>query len=372
MLNDLIFTAKAVKRSETAQLVYEKLTEEWSSVSNIEYKSFILAGGAGFGNFSPASSDIDTWIIINNASPDQLLKQAITVNVNYNRLRNDLIDNSYFTEINFRHPPTILSENEAYYYRQAFAAKIGLPMYLGVFPTLLGKERKGELCFSEPQLYKDLAYSCHVFQSNLLNPPKNGKEDPLRYCYKRATYFLRFTLLFQKGKYIARISNLLDEAERLLPEWKSIIPILRKIYLGNNKMKLVLNDFQKVTNGAMDKGMNLFMEKKLTDDKYIQKGDLRTKIFWTIEKLRWDYLITPSDNTVWGFTFTQLDELFKQLDLFLPNTDLIQDWNKFAKEHAGKQSSSNMINLFSYYENTYHPKILEILSKSFVYLDKLI
>lgn len=367
----------------------QKITEalgrsfETAASTGIDYTSLVLAGGAAFGDFNPASSDIDVWLIMPNLSPADRLQRSVLLNLKYGIAKRMLIESGVLYDHNFRHPPTLLTEDESIGYRKAFSAKVGLPMSLGVFSTLSGLQRNGETYFTEHQLLQDLAYSCGVFQENLLNPPQNDIEDPLRYCYKRATYFLRFKLLYEKGIYVPRQDQLLSASEESLPEWLEVIPILRQIQNPNSLKTLNFDEFQNSVNRAMQIGMLRFRDNGLIDEIKKRKGEVRTKLFWTIEKLRWDYLLLPRDPILvrratkegghksWGFSYFQVNTLFEKFFGFIPDPGLIKDWAKFRNGHIQAVANSGDDNLTDYYNQVYHPSLISFFDKAITFIDWL-
>ncbi len=366
--------------SSVVQKITEALGRNFETVAGagIDYTSLVLAGGAGFGDFNLISSDIDVWLIMPNLSPLDRLQRSMLLNFKYGIAKRMLIENGVLHDHNFRHPPTLLTEDESIGYRKAFSAKVGLPMSLGVFPTLSGLQRRDETCFTEGQLLQDLAYSCGVFQENLLNPPQNSTEDPLRYCYKRATYFLRFKLLYEKGIYVPRQDQLLSASEQSLPEWQEAISMLRQI-----QNPISFGKFQDSVSQAMQIGMTKFINEGLVDEVKKSKGEVRTRLFWTIEKLRWDYLLLPRDPILvrramkdgghksWGFSYFQVDSLFKKFFKFVPDMGLIEDWARFRNEHLQAVTSISDYDLTNYYDRVYHPSLISFFDKAITFIDRL-
>jgi len=361
----------STERAPSVQQISRILSRNFEEVSNVgsDFSSLILAGGAGFGDFNYQSSDVDVWLVMHDLTPEERLLKAKELNVRFEIARNKTIEAGVLGTHNFRHPPTFLTEPESIGYRKAFAAKVGLPISLGVFPTISGSERKGEVCFTEDQLIQDLAYSCNVFRNNLLNPPNNGTEDPLRYCYKRATYFLRFALLYEKGLYVPRQELLLSEGEKNLPEWNSVMPMMWQIHDPFSQVRPDIEHFQNSIDRAMQKEMNIYREDGIIDEVKIAKGDVRTKIFWTLEKLRWDYLLLPREDEVltnvmtnqgqklWGFSFSQVDNLFGKYFQIVEDKETETDWINFRRQHEQVVGGMTGINFKNYYDLTYHPTL---------------
>lgn len=370
-------------RSPAAEVACNTLAESFGEIviEDSSNNSLIVAGGIGFGDFNPESSDVDTWVIMRDRGPRARLEAARRIDAQLNFAKAALIEDGQFAMHNFRHPATILSERESVVYRRAFAAKIGLPILLGVFPTIAGADRQGEQCFTEDELAKDLAYSCNVFRDNLRNPPANGLEGPTRYCYKRSTYFLRFQLLHEKGLYVPRQKDLLEKCEEELPDWQPVIPYLRRLQEGNTS-NVDLLDLQAMANSAMSTRMERFCDEGLIDELQIIKGGLRTQLHWTQEKVRWDYLMLDRNDAEtlrsamshgghegWGFSFDQISNFWSKFCSITEAEKLARQWEKFASEHTeyinGNEADT------SYYDEEYHPALVSFFDAANQYSDKL-
>lgn len=377
----------ATQPAPTAQQLVFNLSRSAERLVETEPQciSFVLVGGIGFGDFNPKSSDVDTWIIMPDANPADRLNAVQDLNQSFDTSKNELVQTSFLSQGNFRHPPTFLTESESYGYRQAFAAKVGLPVYLGVFPTLSGQPRSGELCFTEEQLVRDLAYSCDVFQRSLLNPPKSELEDMLRYTYKRASYFLRFELAYREGLYVPNQKRLLDECEEHLPEWREAIPVLKKMYeysYGQAEGTDV-SDLQATVRQAMEQNMTQFATEGLIDQQKIEKGNLRSKVFWTLEKTRWDsILLERSAETLrqsmgtggqrsWGFAFSQINELMLQVSDNISDQEFDSKWRGFAVHHTELLRQLSDESLALYYDTAYQPGLIEFFDRILSHVGEL-
>lgn len=371
------------ERSLAAKEVNGVVAEEFMRAINdhTSYSSFIAVGGTGFGDFDPSSSDIDTWTIIPDQAPIERLKAAGNLHNSYEDMQRRAIARQALSNHNFRHPSTILTETESIAYRTAFAAKIGLPVALGVFPVLLGEPRYNEEVFTEEQLMKDLVYSNNVFYQNVLNPPQNSTEDPTRYVYKRATYFLRFKIFYESGIYIPSKADLLS-ASNELDKWGEIVPLLHKI---NDKSYSTQNflEFQDMVAQAMERDMVEFSDDGILDRESIAKGKLRTQTLWTAEKLRWDYLLlkrspdtlhmsmTNGNVQLWAYSLSQIDQLFLTFFDAISDTHLEKDWERFKARHVDFLSRAQEGSLVSYYENVYHPGLLSFFDQLTPYISRL-
>lgn len=371
------------ERSLAAKKVNDVVAEEFIGAidDHTSYSSFIAVGGTGFGDFDPSSSDVDTWTIIPDQAPMERLKTASNLHDSYEDMQRRTIARQALSSHNFRHPSTILTETESVAYRKAFAAKIGLPLALGVFPVLSGKPRDNEEVFTEEQLMKDLVYSNNVFYQNVLNPPQNGTEDPSRYIYKRATYFLRFKIFYESGVYIPSKADLLS-ASNELENWNGILLSLHKI---NNRSSLSENfsEFQDMVARAMEQDMVEFSDDAIINKESVAKGKLRTQTLWTAEKLRWDYLLlnrsadtlhlsmTSGNVQLWAYSLGQIDQLFLTFFNAISDTHLEKDWEKFKVRHTDFLSRAQKSSLVPYYENVYHPELLGFFDRLMPHIDRL-
>lgn len=348
---------------------------ETVATPSVEYSSAILVGGVGFGDFDPASSDIDVWIITPNAPVQERLYQAVTLNEKFNQVEQALIDTGIVQSHAFRHPPTFLTESESLGYRKAFAAKLGLPISLGVFSTFSGLDRKGETPFTEEELVKDLAYSCYVFYSNIKNLPQASREPSLRYSYKRTTYFLRFVLLSETGLYVPLQANLLDTVEQRLPQWRPALEMLRDVYTNGNTSKRDEAYFRGIVSSLMEQDMDNFRQAGLLNDLAITKGQVRARLFWTLEKTRWDFILadrnpsrlkqimSSTNPQGWGFPFKRINELMEQAFLHIPSKSLSYEWQRFASEHETRLKSLPDEEVGNYFEEIYSPSLISFFDR---------
>ncbi|HET7640993.1 MAG TPA: hypothetical protein VFK47_19950 [Ktedonobacteraceae bacterium] len=347
-----------------------------------DYRSLLLVGGIGFGDFNPAASDVDTWIVQSDAEPLARLQAAKRNNGLFSQAKQELIGQGVVAEHNFRHPPSFFTESEAATYQVAFPAKVGLPIALGVFPTIRGVERKGTPVYTEEQLRQDLAYSCHAFYKNVVEPPSNGREDIARYCFKRAGYFMRFKLFYDTGTYAAGRQDVLAAGEQL-PEWRPLLPALNLMQEQQALPASELSGFQQGIRLAMEKGLERYRNDQVLDEGRIARGGLRTGVQWTLEKLRWDYLLMPrhaaalwtamtdGPEQVWGFAFSRIDALLKNIGRAVGSASFCRDWERFGVTHNHTLAGLQEAALATYYDETYHPELLKFFDRTAHYMPTL-
>lgn len=349
-----------VKISNELREQFEKRLE-----SGIDYSSLLLMGGAGFGDFDPQVSDIDLWLVFPDMSPSERLEKVAELNNSFKEIKSSLIAENNLTLNNFRHPPTYLSEKEARWYQKSFAAKIGLPISLGIFPVLSGWPREKEYYFSDSQLKGDIAYSCWVFMNNFLHPPDNQVEDQVRYCYKRATYFLRFILIYEKDLYVPRQDRLLEMGENYLPEWRNAISLMRQVFEGNGS-KPEMDVFNNAVGEIMKRELVKFQTAGLIDELSLLKGSTRTRLCWTMEKLRWDYL-QISDKTMalkkWAYDSEQINSLFVDFFHLVKQSDFMNEWVEFQAEIS--QYSDNPNELYYQKMSIFFDRAMEFVDDLF-------
>ena len=374
-------------RSSSAETVNSHLAASLEEVaaSPNQYVSFSAVGGTGFGDFNSRSSDIDTWTIIRNASNSTEQLEAIrTIHALEVQMQMRAIGKGVLQSHNFRHPSSIFTESEAETYKRAFAAKIGLPISLGVFPTLSGKDQQAiPPAFSSEELSKDLAYSSYVFYSNTLTPPSSGLEDIDRYIFKRATYFLRFKALLDNQLYIPSRTDVIDFAQEV-PEWNALVDQMVNIENGTSLSTKDTAQFQTSIIEAMRHSLSAYEQNNLLEADLIKKGMLRTQMQWILEKLRWDYLLLDRDTEtlgkvlsngptqLWGYPFERIDTLFQDLFTQFNDPAIALDWDTFKKSHLEFVSEiSNEKFLQTYYSTVFHPRIIDFFAMMSVHIGKL-
>lgn len=348
-----------------------------------DYSSYAVVGGLGFGDFDSTLSDIDTWVVMPDALPTDCLPKVQDLNSKIEDENAAMISDGIVGAHNFRHPPTFLTESEALTYRKAFAAKIGLPLALGIFPTVSGISMEGDYCFTEEQLARDLAFTCGVFRDNVVNLPPSNTEDVSRYCFKRATYFLRFQLFQEKGIYIRAKDGLLDAAEQELPEWKEVMPMLRTIQATDNSENVSTPLLRRSIDEAMSPSMRRLQLAGLIDETQVTKGNVRTRLHWTSEKLRWDYLLLQRNPETlsatihtgteqgWGFSFSKVNQLFEQFFDIVTQTELHSDWERFKESHLTFMGCNDTSQLASYYDEVYLPTLTSFFRDTSKHVDQL-